>query len=152
MSYIEHTMMRGEKVVHRTRPHEVVYLRAALWAVCGACLGLILGRILPCWIGVLVAGAAFAVSLPKVLDQFSLEYGVTNRRMFIKGGWISRRTLETALNKVGAIAVDQGPLGRLLGYGDVVVMTAGGGREVLPRIRAPLEFRKNVFEQILAAR
>lgn len=148
MSYIERDLMEGERLVHRTGLHPVVYLRPASWLLGGAVLAALLlrrGLALP---GLAVAAAALAASLPVLVRLLSSEYGVTNRRVFVKAGWIGRHTLETALSKVGVIVVDQTPLGRVLGYGTLTLRCAGGASETLPRMRSPHAFRNKVFEQL----
>src|SRR4029077_2816860 len=68
----------------------------------------------------------------------------------MKVGWIRRRSVETLLGKVEAVAVEQGIGGRLLDYGALVVTGTGGTRERFDRIAAPLEFRRQVQAQIAA--
>jgi hypothetical protein len=52
------------------------------------------------------------------------------------------------LTKVEEIAVDQGVVGRLLGYGTLVIVGTGGSKEIFLLITDPLEFRRQVQEQI----
>ena len=76
------------------------------------------------------------------------EFGVTNKRVLVKVGFIKRHSLETLLTKVEGISVDQGILGRILGYGSIVITGTGGTKEPFHKINAPFEFRKQVQEQI----
>jgi len=46
--------------------------------------------------------------------------------------------------------VDQGMAARLLNYGTLTVRGTGGTPETFERIRAPLEFRRHVNEQLAA--
>jgi uncharacterized membrane protein YdbT with pleckstrin-like domain len=69
-------------------------------------------------------------------------------RILFKIGWIRRRTFEMFLTKVEGIGVEQGIIGRILGYGTIIVIGAGGTREMFHKINAPLEFRRRVQEQI----
>jgi len=52
------------------------------------------------------------------------------------------------LNKVEGIQVNQGILGRILGFGSITVSGTGGTKDPFHKIDAPLEFRKKVQEQI----
>ena len=72
------------------------------------------------------------------------EFAVTNKRVVIKVGLIRRHTLELLLAKVESIGVEQAVLGRILGYGTIVVVGTGGTRESFTNIAQPLEFRKQV--------
>ena len=89
-----------------------------------------------------------AVAPKTVLVFLTSEFAITNYRVVFKVGFIRRRTIEILLAKVETISIDQPVLGRLLGYGTVVVVGTGGSKETFPRIRAPLEFRHHVYEQL----
>jgi uncharacterized membrane protein YdbT with pleckstrin-like domain len=74
------------------------------------------------------------------------EFVITNKRVIIKVGLISRRTLEMNLNKIETINVNQGILGRMLGYGTIVIIGSGGTKESFNGISDPLTFRKKCME------
>ena len=88
--------------------------------------------------------------LSALVNVTSSEFGVSTKRVLMKTGFLSRHSLETLLSKVESISVHQGLLGRLLGFGAIVVGGTGGSRELFFGIRAPLEFRRHVQEQIVA--
>jgi uncharacterized membrane protein YdbT with pleckstrin-like domain len=73
---------------------------------------------------------------------------VTNRRVLIKTGMASRRTLDMVLTKVESIGVEETFLGRILGYGSVVVRGTGGTPESFVMIAHPQQFRQSVQQQI----
>lgn len=64
--------------------------------------------------------------------------------VIIKVGWIRRNTLEVLLKKVEGISVDQGILGRILGYGNITVSGTGGAKRRFRFIKDPLMFRNKV--------
>lgn len=66
----------------------------------------------------------------------------------MKTGLIARRTLELNLSKVESVGVNQTIFGRILGFGDVVIIGTGGSRETFMDIRKPTEFRKKFQESI----
>jgi uncharacterized membrane protein YdbT with pleckstrin-like domain len=76
------------------------------------------------------------------------EMAVTNKRVIVKSGLADRRTIELLLSRIESIAVEEPALGRLLGYGTVIVRGTGGTPEVFPQIARPLEFREQVQRQI----
>jgi uncharacterized membrane protein YdbT with pleckstrin-like domain len=82
------------------------------------------------------------------LTRKATEMAVTNKRILIKTGLVSRRTFELLLSKVESIGVQEGLLGRMLGYGSVVVRGTGGTPEPFSTITHPLEFRRQVQQQI----
>jgi uncharacterized membrane protein YdbT with pleckstrin-like domain len=73
---------------------------------------------------------------------------VTTRRVVIKTGLTSRKTIEMLLNKVESIEVNETTFGRILGYGAIVVIGTGGTTEPFHTIAHPLEFRSQVQQQI----
>ena len=69
------------------------------------------------------------------------EFAVTNKRVFVKSGIVRRDRLELNLNRVESVSISQGVLGRMLGYGDVIINGSGGNRSVVPFISNPTAFR-----------
>ena len=118
MSYIQSNLMDGERVIYQTRMHRVVLF----WPVAISLAGFALGAALSSYFiapAILLASAAFF--MPAYIRYLSSAFGVTNHRLFIQVGWLSRQTMETPLMKVGAIIVNQDLLGRILGYGTVII-------------------------------
>ena len=163
MGYIEKHLISGEQVLCRTRLHWVavlfpllagivaaigglfcLYLSAAnrpdgtadsrLWAIAGAAL--------------LVLGGMTAASA--LLKRNAIEMAVTNRRILIKSGILSRRTIELLPSRVESIVITEPFFGRMLGYGTVVIRGTGGTPEPFTMIAHPTEFRRQVLEQIEA--
>jgi uncharacterized membrane protein YdbT with pleckstrin-like domain len=145
MSYLDENLMAGEQVVYRTRLHWVVFAAAVLVlaiAVLAGLLGLPAGIVLSL---MLLAGM---VGLVNWITYSNSEFGVTNKRVLIKVGWISRRSLELVLAKVEGIQVDQDIAARLWGYGTITITGTGGTKERFTQMGKPFEFRKKVQEQI----
>jgi uncharacterized membrane protein YdbT with pleckstrin-like domain len=150
MSYIKESLMPGERVMYKTRQHDVSTLRPVAVVIAGALAGLFLtARYGGFWGAAIMIAAAFA-GVPSLARHYASEFGVTNRRVFIKTGWLFCKSMETVLNKVGVITVKQDLMGRLLGYGTVIVTGFGGAKEELERIPAPYKFRRKIFEQVSA--
>ena len=78
------------------------------------------------------------------IKRQSSDFAVTNKRVMMKTGVFSTRSIELLLSKIEAITVEQSLGGRILGYGDIVVTGSGGTKETFPRIQSPLEFRRAV--------
>ena len=96
----------------------------------------------------LVLSGLFALS--RWITARTSEFAVTNKRVIIKVGLIRRHTLELLLGKVESIGVDQSILGRIVGYGSIVVIGTGGTKEPFKNIAEPLEFRKQVQAHALS--
>src|SRR5205085_1676191 len=76
------------------------------------------------------------------------DFVLTNKRVLVKVGFIRRTSVETFLQKVEGIQVDQSIAGRILNFGTIVICGTGGSRDYFARIANPLEFRKRVQQQI----
>jgi uncharacterized membrane protein YdbT with pleckstrin-like domain len=145
MSYIDDNIMKGrEKIVYRTSLHWVVYLSPILLLIVGIPL---FSSVNTTPIGVIFVFLAIIQGLSSFIRIKTSEFGVTNMRVMIKVGWIRRQTIETLLNKVEALEVQQGILGRILNFGTVVIVGTGGTKSAYHKIREPLEFRRKVYEQ-----
>jgi uncharacterized membrane protein YdbT with pleckstrin-like domain len=88
------------------------------------------------------------VILMGMVRRNATEMAVTNRRVVIKKGLTSRKTVEMLLNKVESIEVIETTFGRMLGYGAIVVIGTGGTTEPFHKVAHPLEFRSQVQRQI----
>jgi uncharacterized membrane protein YdbT with pleckstrin-like domain len=161
MSYVEKHLIEGETIVYETRLHWVVLvgpiLLAVLFGLPGLGMFLLSGRTAGDKTvtseSLIILGAAFfAVALifivRGVLVRNATEMTVTNKRVFVKVGLAARRTIELLLSRVESIGVQESVMGRMLGYGTVIVHGTGGTPEVFNRMAHPLEFRTQVQQQI----
>jgi len=160
MSYIEQNLVPGETVLYKTRLHWIVLVRPLIMAVVLASMGLAFvvggyeasgkdrsygGMI---FLGsLLLTGAAVSMGAGLVRKN-STEVAVSNRRVLIKTGFISRRTTEVILSKVESVGVDESTFGRMLGYGDVIVRGTGGTTESFARIANPEELSRQLQGQL----
>jgi uncharacterized membrane protein YdbT with pleckstrin-like domain len=99
------------------------------------------GILIAAAVGILVAlfsdsnGTVFLVVLAIVgltvligfIKRVSTTYTITNRRLNIKRGIVSREVQETRLERVQNVNYDQGVIQRILQVGDVNFDTAGSG-------------------------
>jgi uncharacterized membrane protein YdbT with pleckstrin-like domain len=116
----------GERVRLEARPHSAALVRplapAILLAVLGGAL-VVLGAPWAWMLGaagaVLLAVAA-GVALLAVWRWDRTEVVLTDEKLFVTYGLAQRRAAAVRLERVGAVEVEQGPLGRLLGYGTVI--------------------------------
>jgi uncharacterized membrane protein YdbT with pleckstrin-like domain len=119
VGYVEDNLVAGEQVTYRAELHWIVFVSLK---------------------------ALFTLFILPLIERATSEFAVTNRRVIIKVGLISRRTVELKLEKIESIGVDQSISGRVFGYGTIVVKGTGGTNEPFRGIARPLEFRKAVNE------
>lgn len=98
------------------------------------------------WIIFVSFKALLTLWIAPLIEYGTSEFAITNKRIIIKVGFISRRTLEMNLSKVESVNVNQGILGRILGYGTIIVIGTGGTKEPFESIADPLAFRKKFQE------
>jgi uncharacterized membrane protein YdbT with pleckstrin-like domain len=150
MSYVSRILESGESVLYATSLHWRAYLPAiALLTVSVGCLVVAIESGPDYQSAILIAAAAFAVLafatwLPAAVRRASTELVVTDRRVILKKGIFSRQTIEMNRAKVESVDVDQTMLGRIMGYGTVIVRGTGGGLEPMQNIAHPLTFRSHI--------
>jgi len=83
------------------------------------------------------------IPLLYVYQKFT-EIAVTNNRVIGKKGIIRRQTYEYGLNKIESIEVKQSILGRIFSYGDIVLIGSGSSNLIIPAIKNPEEFKKQI--------
>jgi hypothetical protein len=76
------------------------------------------------------------------LARDSNEFVISSKIILVKLGLIAKRTLELNLSKVESLLVNQIVIGKILRFGDVVIVGTGGTSESFIDIRKPSEFRK----------
>ncbi|MBP7274524.1 MAG: PH domain-containing protein [Saprospiraceae bacterium] len=118
-NYVNNNLIRGEVVEYETSYHWIIFfsLRALL-----------------------------TLFIAPLIDKWTDEFAITSKRVIIKTGLIRRRTVELNLNKIESVNIDQGILGRILGFGSIQIVGTGGTKEVFPNINKPLTFRKKFQE------
>ena len=145
MSYVDRVLQPGEAVRYRGTIHWIVYLPGLFFLAFAAGAAIMATQaadpLLFNGAGILV-GVIAAFSLFRAwFGRWTTEIAVTDRRIIYKEGFISRRTVETHMDKVESVDVDQGILGRMLDFGDVIVHGTGASREPMRRVQSPIEFR-----------
>jgi uncharacterized membrane protein YdbT with pleckstrin-like domain len=152
MSYLDDHLLDGERIVYRARLHWTIFATSIVVVLLGAALAIVLGIYEPeyWYIGAALAGIGLLLAIGPAINYTSSEFAVTNKRVLSKVGFIERESDETMLSKVEAIGVDQGIIGRLLGFGTVTITGTGGTEEAFPRISNPLEFRRQIQSQVVA--
>jgi uncharacterized membrane protein YdbT with pleckstrin-like domain len=120
-NYIDNNLIRDEKLVFETTHHWVIFFTLK---------------------------ALLTLFIYPIIKRWSDEFGITNKRVVIKTGLISRETVEMNLSKIESVNVDQSIMGRILGYGTITIIGTGGTKEVFTQIANPIQFRKSFQELV----
>ena len=158
MKYVTRVLQPGETVVYATTLHWLVYFRAVILLLIG--IGLLVASqyvitgnspqfnqyltlALQIAAGVFFLFAIFA-ALRALIRRATTELAITDRRVIYKAGLLRRHTIEINRSKVETVGVNQSILGRMLGFGTVIVRGTGGSFEPIPFIAEPLTFRNYI--------
>lgn len=125
MSYLKNSLSNGEEIIQRFDLHWVAWINVYL-------------------LYSLIVTSPVAGFLH--LHLKALEFGLTNRRVVRKQGVIARDTAEMKLVSIENITVHQTVMGRILGYGTVLVTgkTAGVSDVRLDRVKDPISVKKTI--------
>jgi membrane protein YdbS with pleckstrin-like domain len=100
--------------------------------------------------GLAIAGAIAFVAI--MIPNWTTEIAVTNQRLIVKRGLLSRSSEELQLWSIEEVDWEQGPLDRLAGFGHLVICGTGDEDMRLPLISDALAFRKALQHAINDAR
>jgi hypothetical protein len=133
--YADKLLADGERIALRGRQHVLAtFIEGRIpWVLVILALVLLVldlqmesgfGRDLFGWVGLalLVIGLAWLAQI--YLQWYAQDYLVTNRRVIKVEGILSKRSADSSLEKINDAVLQQSLLGRMLGYGDLDIMTA----------------------------
>ena len=123
MSYIEESLSTGEEVRSLFKLHWVAKLPVILWTI---------------------PVITIPIAVWEWLKLRFTEMGVTNKRVIFKTGIISRHSEEMKISSIETVDIEQGILGRILGYGTVKVTGKGISDLVLTRLNDPLDVKRRI--------
>lgn len=132
MSYIDSNLIGSEHIVQRGEVTKWALMSWIFWGIVLACF---------------TYGAGLLLLPLGYMLLRSNEAAVTNKRLIAKTGLIRRDTIEIPLNKVSSLQIRQGLVGRMLGYGSLLISDAGTTYAPIKYIHDPLTFRRCFFEQ-----
>lgn len=159
MGRLDDVLNPEEKLLFRTRLHWLACAPSALATALAGVLVLVALALFardpvsglfaqsPVAASILAAGLLLVVAVPLLVVRFLVtthEFGVTDRRVIARMGWLSVRTVDLSVAKVESLVIEQSPAGRMLGFGDVKVVGTGGSAELFRGVQDPIGFRKAV--------
>ena len=149
--YADSLLADGEHIELRTRQHPLAIFLSSrffwLFAV-GAALFFLLGRVvnnIPAldWVALVCLLLALIWLSWRYLGWTRQEYVVTNRRVIKAEGIISKQSGDSSLEKINDAVLREGLLGRLLGFGDLEILTAAESSvDTFEMLRRPKDFKK----------
>lgn len=170
MLYVQQSLSPDEEIIHIGHFHWMYTLRAIMaivWGILG-CIGVIIAAIYfqenywngfeaETWLGRVqelhpgVRIGAFFIFIFGVLRFASMmvakattEIAITNNRLIFKRGLVARYVGEMSIDRIEGVNVLQTVLGRIFGYGRIMVRGMGVGEVILPSISNPIAFRRAI--------
>jgi membrane protein YdbS with pleckstrin-like domain len=128
---IERYLLPTEQQVIAVRRHWARLLEAGLTTLAGLLLLFWLDNVLPLSMSgartVLLAGWVVLAGrlVWKLMEWRADWFVVTDRRLLLRSGLITRRVAMMPLMKVTDMSYSRPPVGRVLGYGEIVLESAG---------------------------
>lgn len=128
MSYIEDSLSSGE-VIHKVfQLHWFARVPMYCWLV----------------LGLVTFGLTWLIALYEYFRLRSIEQGVTNKRVILKNGIISRHTEEMKLSSIETVEIEQGIWGRMFGYGTVKLTGRGISDVKFRNIDDPMQVKRDI--------
>lgn len=128
MSYIEQSLSTGERIETLVKLHWFAWVGPVIWAV----------------LGFVTLGLTWLVAIYQFLQLKFLEQGVTNKRVILKRGVISRKTEEMKLRSIETVEISQGVFGRIFGFGTVKITGRGISNLILKGIDDPMTVKRQI--------
>lgn len=166
-SYVRRAMQDNERILYAAQLHWIIYHMGVGILIFGA----LVGHFGPTLIGYLfgegeiasfasryikyialgIVGLGALEILFAYIRQISTELVITNQRVIAKHGFVSTTSYELMLMKVEGATIDQSVLGRMLGYGTLMVKGTGGGISPIDHVANPYIFHNHLMTAIHAA-
>tara|TARA_R110002096_G_scaffold108749_1_gene237992 strand:- start:1980 stop:2423 length:444 start_codon:yes stop_codon:yes gene_type:complete len=123
MTYTEKTLSKGEKILSVVKPTKWVLFWPCFFGVVLAMFGLVAAALDDS-----LAPTLFILSgwpLVAWASRACTEYSITDQKILKKSGIIFKKTKELSLDKAEGVNLKQSALGRVFGWGDLVISGKG---------------------------
>ena len=159
MGYMEELLATNEEILYRTKQHWMGPIFGTITGVLILLGGVVLFFLQLVGLGGFLGNLAFWASLVLIvvgvlwvgrsyIEWWVQEFAVTNQKVVKVSGLMTKRTSGAGLEKINDVLMEQGVLGRVLGYGTLQVSTASDSSDLtFQTMRAPAEFRRAMLDQ-----
>lgn len=128
MGYIQDSLSNGEQVQEIFRLHWFSKGLMILWIV----------------LAIPTFGFTLLLAMWEWLKLRSIEQGVTNKRVILKKGIISRKSEEMKISSVETVEIIQSVIGRMFGFGTVKVTGRGISDLIFRNINDPMDVKRKI--------
>jgi uncharacterized membrane protein YdbT with pleckstrin-like domain len=142
--YAQQAVTTHEEVVYKGSVSPIIYLPTLIYLIPGVWLLMSESQGFMFW-GALLTAIGGVMLVRRLIVAVTTQYTVTSKRVILKTGMLSRKTMELLLNKIDSLAVSQGFFGLLLNYGTLTVGVATE-KSSFPFLSRPVAFKKKIVE------
>lgn len=146
MSYIQNNLQAGEEIKYKADIHWYIFAYPVILLLLSAFFSSAQTGLFY-YVSILLLLSGLFQLIKRILLKMDTEYVVTNKKVILKSGILNRDALELVLNKCEGIRINQSFMGRMLGFGSIVV-TTGGVTNKFDFITNPIKFRNEINAQI----
>jgi hypothetical protein len=88
-----------------------------------------------------------------IISWRSASYLVTNHRLLGQEGLLRKKSTDTLLTSISDVRFRQSAVGRMLGYGDIQILSASGdaGSDKFTSVKNAVELKKQILQQKISA-
>lgn len=128
MGYIQESLSNGEEVRELFRLHWFSKIPMVIWVI----------------LAIPTLGLTLLLALWEWLRLRTIEQGVTNKRVILKKGIISRKSEEMKISSIETVEIIQGVIGRVFGFGTVKVTGRGISDVVFKKVSDPMDVKRKI--------
>lgn len=154
MAYVDRVLGAGEEKLYTARRHVVFLLARILLRALVVIAAVVLGIVLKAKIHNSTAGTIILLILLAVALIFAIQvvvltlewnneqYVVTGRRVIQAKGMFAKHMMDSSLNMINDLVLDQSIWGRMFGFGDIQIITGNDDENVLRGLQDPFAFKR----------
>jgi hypothetical protein len=142
--YIYKILIPGEEIVLTSSVSLVAMLWKLVLGVPLAAFGLLTLNSTAPWSSSIMLAIGVILIWGVIFQYLTNHLILTNRRLIAKTGFIALNTVETKLDKIESINIQQTFIGRLLNYGHLRCTGTGGSIQSFPSIDGPTRFKRDL--------
>jgi uncharacterized membrane protein YdbT with pleckstrin-like domain len=128
VGYIQESLSNGEEVKELFELHWFSKIPMIIWII----------------LAIPTLGVTLLLALWEWLKLRNIEQGVTNKRVILKKGIISRKSEEMKISSIETVEIIQGVIGRIFGFGTVKVTGRGISDLVFKNINDPMDVKRKI--------
>jgi uncharacterized membrane protein YdbT with pleckstrin-like domain len=158
MSYLHNLLGEGEEILFTTRQHWFIPLAHILTELIVLVILSIATIVVPTVFPTIPQGTVYlvmaALGLIVILSAFAdimrwhnEQFVITDRRVLQLQGVLNKSVLDSSLEKITDVELQQSMLGRIFNFGNVDILTASDeGVNRMQAIRRPIEFKRAMMD------